>query len=100
LHLTRLTAPSGEKRVKVKSVSWSEIKGKLRQRRDPLRSRKWIKQKGNCMVAHKKDPIPESFSSPESAGDFWDTHSLADYENKTKKVEIDFQITNLAPRAG
>lgn len=44
------------------------------------------------MVAHKKDLIPESFSSPETAGDFWDTHSLADYEDQTKKVEVDFQI--------
>ena len=45
------------------------------------------------MVARKKDRIPESFGSPEAAGEFWDTHSLADYEDQTKTVEMDFQIT-------
>jgi hypothetical protein len=45
------------------------------------------------MVVRKKDLIPESFGSPEKAGEFWDTHSLADYEDQTKIVEVDFQIT-------
>jgi hypothetical protein len=44
------------------------------------------------MVTHKKFEIPKTFLSPEEAGDFWDTHSLADYESQTKTVEIDFQI--------
>ncbi len=45
------------------------------------------------MVARKKDEIPERFETIAEAGDFWDTHSLADYEDQTKKVEMDFQIT-------
>lgn len=44
------------------------------------------------MVARKKDIIPESFQSPEEAGNFWDTHSIADYENQTSAVQFDFQI--------
>ena len=43
------------------------------------------------MLKYKKDLIPESFILPEEAGNFWDTHSLADYEKQTKTVEIDFR---------
>ena len=45
------------------------------------------------MVARKKDEIPETFKTMEEAGSFWDTHSLSDYEDQTKDVEMDFQIT-------
>jgi len=45
------------------------------------------------MGIHKKDQIPEEFDTPEMAGDFWDAHSLADYEHQTKAVPINFQIT-------
>jgi cupin superfamily acireductone dioxygenase involved in methionine salvage len=45
------------------------------------------------MATRKKDQLPETFGSPEVAGEFWDTHSLADFEDQTKSVEIDFQIT-------
>ena len=33
------------------------------------------------------DPIPESFSSPEEAGEFWDTHDLGDYWDLTVPVD-------------
>jgi hypothetical protein len=46
----------------------------------------------DTMVARKKDKLPENFQSLAEAGDFWDTHSLSDYENQTKTVEMDFQI--------
>ncbi len=41
------------------------------------------------MPAKRKrvDPIPESFSSPEEAGEFWDTHDLADYWDQTEPVQ-------------
>lgn len=29
----------------------------------------------------QRDPIPDSFPSIEAAAEFWDTHSLADYED-------------------
>jgi len=45
------------------------------------------------MPVRKKDPIPESFNSLEAAGKFWDSHSLGDYEDQTKTVELDFQLT-------
>jgi hypothetical protein len=47
------------------------------------------------MAAKRKhvDPIPESFSSPEEAGEFWDTHDLADYWDQTEPVtDIVFDV--------
>ena len=35
-----------------------------------------------------RDPIPEQFESIEAAADFWDTHSLADYWDQVREVEI------------
>ncbi|MFQ6042025.1 MAG: CopG family antitoxin [Candidatus Poribacteria bacterium] len=40
----------------------------------------------------QRDPIPESFSSIEEAGEFWDTHSLADYWDLTHEVEIEVDL--------
>jgi hypothetical protein len=31
--------------------------------------------------SHKRDPIPEEFSSIEQAAAFWETHDLTDYED-------------------
>jgi len=39
-----------------------------------------------------RDPIPESFSSIEEAGEFWDTHSLADYWDQSREVEIEVAL--------
>jgi predicted DNA binding CopG/RHH family protein len=38
---------------------------------------------------HKKDPIPEEVSREELAH-FWDTHSVADYRDELKPVEVRF----------
>jgi hypothetical protein len=39
------------------------------------------------MDANKnKDSIPEQFDSIEAAADFWDTHSLADYDDQIHKA--------------
>lgn len=38
------------------------------------------------------DPIPESFATEEEAGEFWDTHSLADYEEFLEPADVVFQI--------
>ena len=38
------------------------------------------------------DPIPENFGSEEEAADFWDTHSLADYEDHLESVDVDVDI--------
>jgi hypothetical protein len=40
----------------------------------------------------QRDPIPESFNSIEEAGEFWDTHSLADYWDLTHEVEIEVAL--------
>jgi hypothetical protein len=37
----------------------------------------------------RTDPIPEQFDSIEAAADFWDTHSLADYWDQLREVEIE-----------
>ena len=42
----------------------------------------------------KVEPIPEEFDSPEAAGEFWDTHDLADYWDLTRPVKgVTFRIT-------
>ena len=46
-------------------------------------------------TAKKRDPIPSSDATPEEIGEFWDTHSLADYLDETHEVE--FQV-NLKSR--
>jgi len=36
-----------------------------------------------------KEPIPEKFTSTKEAAAFWDTHSLADYWDETREVDIE-----------
>ena len=43
----------------------------------------------------KRDPMPPPDATPEEIGEFWDTHSLADYWDETHEVE--FQV-NLKSR--
>ena len=43
----------------------------------------------------KRDPMPPPEATPEEIGEFWDTHSLADYWDETHEVE--FQV-NLKSR--
>ncbi len=55
------------------------------------------------MDVNKKDPIPESFNTAEEAGEFWDTHSAADYWDEMEEVEMEFELqkrTFLVPVAG
>jgi len=44
------------------------------------------------MGGDKKDRIPEHFSSAEEAGEFWDTHSAADYWDEMEEVEMEFDL--------
>ncbi len=39
-----------------------------------------------------KEEIPESFVSLEEAGEFWDTHSAADYADLLHEVHFNVQI--------
>jgi hypothetical protein len=39
------------------------------------------------MVENKRDPLPEHFNTLEEAGEFWDTHSAADYWDEMEEVE-------------
>ncbi len=38
------------------------------------------------------DPLPETFASEEEAGEFWDTHSLAGYEEILEPADIVFDL--------
>ena len=44
------------------------------------------------MNGSKKAPIPEHFHSAEEAGEFWDTHSAADYWDEMEEVEMEFDL--------
>ncbi len=38
------------------------------------------------------DPLPDEFASQEEAGEFWDTHSLTDYEEFLEPVNLEVKI--------
>src|SRR5215475_894485 len=40
----------------------------------------------------QRDPLPEQFNSLEEAGEFWDTHSSADYEEYMKEAHFDVEL--------
>ncbi len=40
----------------------------------------------------KREPIPRHFKSAEDAGEFWDTHDLADYWDNTREVDLTFNL--------
>ncbi|MBI4517647.1 MAG: hypothetical protein HY699_17720 [Deltaproteobacteria bacterium] len=44
------------------------------------------------MAASKKDPLPKDFANLEAAVDFWDGHSLADYEGYLKPAKVNFRL--------
>ncbi len=48
----------------------------------------------------KRDPMPPPDATPEEIGEFWDTHSFADYWDKTHEVEFQVNLKsgqNLSP---
>ncbi len=46
------------------------------------------------MGKHKKrrEPIPDEFESIEAAAEFWDTHSLADYEDVQQDAHFEVEF--------
>ena len=40
----------------------------------------------------RRDTVPEHFNSAEEAGEFWDTHSAADYWAEMEEEEMEFDI--------
>jgi predicted DNA binding CopG/RHH family protein len=44
------------------------------------------------MERHETDPIPKEFESLEDAGEFWDTHSAADYWDDMVDVALEVEI--------
>jgi len=44
------------------------------------------------MVKSKKQTLPDQFKNIEEAAEFWDTHSLADYEDLQRDVEFEVEL--------
>ena len=44
------------------------------------------------MKRSKREPIPKHFKSLKEAGDFWDSHDLAEYWDKTKAADLTFNL--------
>ncbi len=40
----------------------------------------------------RRDPLPEEFQSLEEAGEFWDTHSSADYEEYMQEAHFEVDL--------
>ena len=46
----------------------------------------------------KRDPMPPPNATPEEIGEFWDTHSLADYWDETDEVELQINLKSQQKR--
>ncbi|MGH7888810.1 MAG: CopG family antitoxin, partial [Candidatus Binatia bacterium] len=44
------------------------------------------------MPKSKTEALPKQFQSLDQAGEFWDTHDLADYWEQTEETSISFQL--------
>ncbi len=42
----------------------------------------------------QRDPLPESFETLDEAGDFWDTHGSADYEDEMEDVDFEIDLSS------
>ena len=40
----------------------------------------------------QRESLPEGFENIEAAAEFWDTHSLADYEDLQKDIEFEVEL--------
>jgi hypothetical protein len=43
-------------------------------------------------IKKQRDPLPEKFNNVQDAVEFWDTHSLADYDESWKDVQCEIDI--------
>jgi len=43
-------------------------------------------------ASRRIDPLPDEFASEAEAAEFWDTHSLTDYEEFLEPAELQVQI--------
>jgi hypothetical protein len=46
----------------------------------------------NTEMDKKIDPLPKEFGSEEEAGEFWDSHSITDYEELLEPVDMEVSI--------
>ncbi len=54
----------------------------------------WIQEREKAMVKSKRqrEALPDQFENIEAAAKFWDTHSLADYEDLQRDVEFEVEL--------
>jgi hypothetical protein len=53
-----------------------------------------MRRDNDRLTVHKdRDPIPDEFSSVQEAADFWDSHDLPDYEDKTREADFEVNLT-------
>lgn len=60
-----------------------------------LKSTEYLRMKNKPHINKKdreRDPLPSPDATPEEIGEFWDTHSLADYWDETYQVEFNVNI--------
>ena len=38
------------------------------------------------------DPLPDEFASEDEAAEFWDTHTMADYEESLELADLDVDV--------
>jgi hypothetical protein len=50
------------------------------------------RKKSKAATKKVRDPLPEHFKSLEEAGEFWDTHDSADYDEYFKDVEFEVDL--------
>jgi len=50
------------------------------------------RREGDMAENKNRDPIPENFETLEEFWEFWDEHSLADYEDKLQEIEIEVNL--------
>lgn len=53
-------------------------------------------QKGRGKITKERDQLPEMFSTISEAGDFWDNHDSADYEDMMEDAEFEIDIKRRA----
>lgn len=53
-------------------------------------------KRSNTKVKRRPDPLPEHFRGIDEAGEFWDTHDSADYEEHMSDVECEVDVQRRA----
>ena len=55
---------------------------------------RWTPRRGSIMADINKqgDPLPDEFRSEDEAAEFWDTHSIIDYEEFLEPIDLEVDL--------